>query len=399
MSEVNYIEDIFETFYALAVSQRMLLSKQDLTATYSLYECCTSIDKSLTANQGNYLLKILSRHQQTAKSLGLDYDKELESPQWRKPFRVIDLTKRVFVEVDSNKRIWICLKFPFSLKEPFDNEIKNDRTNSENNRWDHDRKLRLVDAYKHNVIQINEFVQHHGFDIDDTFLELVSHVEEIWQQQDTLVPYAKMIDDKVVLVNATPDAENYFQSNRLGEYDYDAFLAKSMGFRLKTDNNPPSLIENICTKNTNQFWIKENSKFFNLYKSLKGKACIVLDRNTKNPFEWVKNFVSDAEIAGVKNDVKICFRESGEEGSEFNQWIKDQKLGGKVEEGKIYIFMQKPPKWLFKDKVDVKIIGTNCFVPPLSDSTTASWIFNHPCLCYLGEIKPTSIRNFKIVSV
>lgn len=399
MSEPTYVEEIFENFYKLAIAHRLLLSKQDYTATHSLYEYCISDQKFLTANQANYLLKILARYQKDSADLDLDYRDDLKNPQWKKPFRTLDLTKRVFVEVDSEKRVWICLKFPYSLKETFDNEVKSNKSNSENNRWDHERKLRLVEAYKHNVMHINDFVNHHNFDIDTSFLDLVSQVEEIWQQQDDIIPKSTITEQGVVLLNTSLDTENYFIGNKTGDKDHDIFLAKTMGFPVRLDRPPQTVCEVISSKDANQFWLKEFNKFFELYKSVGGVACIIVDRNTKDVLSWLNKFVSEAEKMDCKKDIKICFRDSNEGSSKLNSWIKENNLGGKVEEGKIFVFLQKPHKWLFKNKIDVKIIGTNCYVPPLSDSITANWLFNHPCLCYLGDVKPTVIRNFKIVGV
>lgn len=399
MSAPIYIEEIFENFYKLAMAQRIVLSRQDYTATHSLYEYCTTDQKFLTVNQANYLLKILSRYQKESIDLDLDYRDQLKNPQWKKHFRTLDLTKRVFVETDSEKKVWICLKFPYSLKETFDSEIRNQKSNSENNKWDHERKLRLIEAYKHNVMHVNEFVNHHSFDIDTSFLDLVSQVEEIWQQQDDIMPKSVIIDQTVSLLNANLDAENYFRENKTGKKDHDVFLAKSMGYTLKLDHAPQTISESISSKNTNQFWIKETSRFFELYKSANGVACIIIDRNTKDVLSWLEKFVDEAEKADCKKDIKVCFRDPNDGTSKLNSWIKENNLGGKVEEGKIFVFLQKPHKWLFKNKIDVKIIGTNCYVPPLGDTLTASWLFNHPCFCYLGDIKPTVIRNFKIVSV
>ncbi len=399
MSASLYIEEIFESFYQLVIDQKLLIKHQDLTATYSFYDYCAEEDKQLTQNQANYLLKILSRYQNESKNLGLDYSIALENPKWKKIFRTIDLSKKVYVEVDQEKKIWICLKFPYSLKETFEKEFSISSSNFNSNFWDHTQKVRKILAYKHNIIQVNNFVVDHNFEIDNTFLNLISSVEEIWQQQDNIIPHAILLEDEIILLNGTAESDEYFRKNKTGKYEKDIFLAKSMNFVLKNTKNDQSIIEKICSNSSNKFWIKENEKFFNLHKTINGISCVLIDRNTKNILGWLKNFVSDAEKANIKSEIKICFRDSNTENSEMNQWIKNEGLGGKTETGKIFLFLHKPPKWLFKNKIDVKIIATNCFVPPLSDSVVSSWMFTHPCLMYLGDIKPTAMRGHKIVNV
>ena len=140
------------------------------------------------------------------------------------------------------------MKFPFALKEIFDNEIKNERSNSENNRWDQEKKLRMIEAYKHNIMHINEFVNYHNFDIDNTFLDLVSSVEEIWQQQDSITPYACIHGDKVMLVNAVDDAIKAFETKKTNIYEQDIFLAKTMGFVLNLEKPPTTLVESVSSK-------------------------------------------------------------------------------------------------------------------------------------------------------
>jgi len=42
-------------------------------------------------------------------NLGLDYIEEIKNPKWLQPFRVIDMSRKVFVEADTEKNIAICL--------------------------------------------------------------------------------------------------------------------------------------------------------------------------------------------------------------------------------------------------------------------------------------------------
>ena len=137
--------------------------------------------------------------------MGFDYRHLLENPKWKNAFRVIDLTKKIFVETDSLGTPIVCLRFPYQLKKEFEDEI--DRFKSV---WDHERKLRLLNLYDFNLIQLYEFAKKHNFEIDDTFMIAVGEVEEIWQTQDEILPVAEISLDWVTLKNASIETENWF---------------------------------------------------------------------------------------------------------------------------------------------------------------------------------------------
>jgi hypothetical protein len=124
----------------------------------------------------------------------------------------------------------------------------------------------------------------------------------------------------------------------------------------------------------------------------------VLDR-TGNTLAWLDQFVRDVDNAGIsRNDIRVCFRESKESDTGVNSWIKSNSVGGKVEDGKILIFEYKPAKWLFKQSEDVKMLVTNNLYPP-TNQLTKDWFESHPCVIYLGDIKPSEQRGQQIVEL
>jgi hypothetical protein len=146
------------------------------------------------------------------------------------------------------------------------------------------------------------------------------------------------------------------------------------------------------------FWLKSNEDFFNIAKLITGRICIVLDR-TSNTLQWLQTFISDADRAGIfRDEIKVCFREDKTDTSGLNQWIKGAGVGGKVESGRILIFESKPAKWLFKDNKDVKLLVTNNIYPP-TNTLTRDWFSSHPCVIYLGNIKPSEQKGQKIVEL
>jgi hypothetical protein len=394
MSSPSYAEDVFLDFYDLVVGLKLRVQPQDLSALTSFYNI-VSANKQLTENQANFILKLFQKYKTPAESLKF-FNSPIEELIWKKPFRTIDFTKRVFVEIDASGRQMICMKFPYQLKKEFEEELPTKNHTDNSNFWDHDQKIRKLSLYDHNLIHIHEFVKKHGFEIDDTFLIALGEVEEIWQHSEDVIPCCNITDDRVNLVNAPEDALAYFSDNLTGNKDTDLMLAKSMGYTYS--GSPTTILEKISADANNSFWIKENSCFLEIVKAVNGKVCIILDRASRSR-EWIKSFVIDADAAGInRNDIKVCFRLSRDEDHGFNQWIKDADLGGKVEDGKIYIFNHKPAKWLFKDSNDVKILASNNLYPS-TNTLAKDWFSSHPCVIYLGDIKPSEQRGQKIVEL
>jgi len=109
--------------------------------------------------------------------------------------------------------------------------------------------------------------------------------------------------------------------------------------------------------------------------------------------------VADADAQGVSRDeIKVCFRDSRLQDTGINEWIKLAGVGGKVESGRLLIFESRPAKWLFKDTSDVTLLVTNNVFPP-TNVITRDWFNSHPCVIYLGDIKPSETKGQRIVEL
>lgn len=397
MTSYHYTEDIFLEFYKLMVQHGFALAGQDHSAAYNFQNLLSS-GSQLTQSQAGLIVKILKKYKTIAQTYNFDYTDQIENPVWKKEFRILDLTKKVFVEKDPNGEVLVFLKFPFNMKEQFDREFSTEKEHFKHSRWNQERKLRQINFTDVNVVALYEFVKKHQFEIDDTFLEAVESVENVWANQEDFIPYSIIFEQRVVLMNSNEYADAYFEEHSTGNVSHDMLLAKEMCFPLKTSKKPEKIVEKIASNKNNIFWIDTNEKFFDLYKQVDEKICIVLDRASYKD-KWLEKFVEDSEKCGVsRSDIRVCFRDSKDNDRGLNQWIKDNNLGGPVEGGKIFIFEHKPPKWLFKDNIDVKIIVTNNLY--ISSNTFINeWMSSHPCVVYLGEIKPTltKVKTFAIL--
>ena len=390
-----YIEDIFVEFYETVITRGINLQQQDQSAANSFYYVIDG-GKELTQNQANFLLKILQKYKMMMLSAGLDYRDALLEPKWKKEFRVLDFSKKVFVEKDTTGAVWVCAKFPYQLKKEFDDEFEEKQHGWSMSTWNHERKLRQLNVYDTNLIQLYEFAIRHNFEIDETFMIALGEVEEIWQNQDQVLPSCNIVGNMVVLENSSDETFAWWEEHFTGNIDSDLLLAKSMGYPYS--GKPHTTIEKIAASTKNSFWIKSNKEFFEIYKSVNGKVCVVLDR-TADILSWLKEFVADADAAGISRDeIKVCFRETKESNTGINDWIKSNGVGGKVEDGKILIFEYKPAKWLFKEQENVTMLVTNNLYPA-TNQTTKDWFSSHPCVIYLGDIKPSEQRGQQIVEL
>ena len=396
MLSSHFAEDIFLEFHDLVESDKIKAQHTDIGPISSFYMRILNGD-ALTKSQADFVVKILEKYRHLAMMAGFDYADPLRNLAWKQPFRVLDLTKRIYVERTAQGNLDVCVKFPYQLKKEFDDQINSYQlTSTRFNNWDADQKLRRLNLYDFNLIALYEFANRNNFEIDDTFINVLADVEEIWQNQEEISPVSDIIDGRVRLFNATADTEQWFNLHCVGETDKDLLTAKHMGYLYR--GRPKNVNEKIAAHTENSFWIRSNEKFFDLYKKITGKAAVMLDR-TGDTLSWLKKFVADADAQGVDRDeIKVCFRDSRDQDTGINAWIKLAGVGGKVEAGRLLIFESRPAKWLFKDTSDVTLLVTNNVFPP-TNVITRDWFNSHPCVIYLGDIKPSETKGQRIVEL
>ena len=389
MSKIKNVEELFIEFYEIVQKHNYQLPYFDQNAAYSFYINLLS-NKSLTKNQASYILKLLNKYKNYLETEGYDLHSLLQSLPWKKDFRVIDNGKKISIEVDTDGVLWLCLQFPFSLKTTFDNDF----SDIVGNHWDHDKKLRKMPLYSVNFLKIEQFVEKHDFEIDTSFLDYKDQIDDIWQNKEFYEPHSVIVDQAVVIKNANDESLEYWRTQYTGKVGNDLLTAREMGYFLKKDR-PESMIEKIAASSKNLFWLKDIKEFFGLYKSIDSKICVILDRSS-DYFDWLKKFVNTADLHGInRSEIKVCFREDGKPNSQVNQWIRDNSVGGKISDGRIFIFLNSPAKWLYKDLESFKIITTNGLFP-FTSKTLQSLLNHHSCVINISETKPSKQREIEI---
>tara|TARA_B110000483_G_scaffold27979_2_gene33908 strand:- start:6270 stop:7466 length:1197 start_codon:yes stop_codon:yes gene_type:complete len=387
MRQHSYTEDLFIDFVETVEREFYSLQYQDRSAAHSFHTALVD-GRHLTEKQAQYVLKILFKYRKTVGK-ELDYANHMEMPQWKHPFRQIDNSKKVWIET-VGKTPAIVLKFPFGFKQEFDDFIKEIRYNTDykKNQWDAERKVRLLGFYDYNVLLLKEFLVNAGFELSLEFHDAVDRVEEIFQDQTEYVKRCKVVEGSVELVNPSESAEIYFRRNKTTSLDNNLILAKSLGHTLHQKTGKLSIAKKIASTPSNAFWIKDLAEFIKLGYLVNGRIGIILDR-TSQAGTWLEDLLETIAINNFnKSDFRVCFRAGKHDDPKFNNWVRDNGLGGKIDGAKFLIFNQKPPKWLYKDENDVIILASNQLFAPTN--TMARHLFkNHNCVVYVGDIQPT----------
>lgn len=377
-----FIEDLFCRFFEEIGKTNIVLDSIDQNAGMSFYLLLSKGD-AVTENQSKFILKILNKYKQELSAIGFDYTGILQNPKWKKPFRVIDTTKKISAEVDQQGKISLLFQFPFAFKSVFDSELPNVNSKSF---WDTERRLRTISLYDVNLLSILDFCEKHNFFIEKSVREIFSQAEHIFEHQSDILPFCDIENNSVKLYNVSDSTKKYFDEHQKDNITENLLLAKSMGIFLRDKKH--SKIEKIAASSSTRFWIKNTEEFFETFRDISGIICVIIGTDDDER-GWINEFVESAEKHLVpRNLIKVCFRNEKLSDKGFNGWVKDKGLGGEINSGRIFIFRQKPAKWLFERINDVKIIVSNTPYPVIN-LTTQKFIDSHSCVCYVGKLKPS----------
>jgi len=380
MDDLKYAEEQFVKFYNSNDLTNLLPA--EINACESFYTLCVT-ESAFTEKQAIYMKSILKKY-----FLGFD-----PSLDFKRPFRTIDNAKIVSISKETDFKIYINFKFPYIFLQTFENELEKIYGLKDKTIWDSENKVRKIDLYKVDLLKILDFVNRHEFSKDQSFCDLESTLEEAINNQDRIIPYSVIEENKIVFKNADETSIAYFEKNKKNNITHDSLLAKIMGFPISSIRKEKSILEKLVSSKNQFFWMKDINDYFHLVNTIDTKTCIVIDRN-ENDIIWLKQFIALAKEKIPNIKINICFREE----QDFNDWIKENELGGKTENGDIFIFQHKPPKWVFADQRSMMFIATTMINPP-TNITTQDFFMSHPCVIHLGEIIPTIWRNKKIVEL
>lgn len=395
MSQFAYVEDLFLEFYRQTNVSGLSLQSQDQKAANSFYSLLLD-NRLITVAQSNYILRILTKHRSILDVLNLSAEL-IDNPKWKHEFRIVEHDCRAWIEFSDQRVPMLLIKHPWHIKEMFEKEVCRKETDSlVRSQWDPEQKVRSFYLFDINPVLLEEFLRKEKFIIEQSLLDYFMDVEKIWDTPEVFYPHATIDNGNVCLINAEESAVHYFSENKKNKLEDDLLLANELGFRLITPHNISWYFEIFKSKNR-FFWIEDINRFFEFSEKIQGKKVIIV--NSYKAQDWIKTFLLVATSKEISHGkIKVGFRERNSEKGDFNQWVKDNNLGGDLKQADYLIFRDKPPKWLFNSKEDVKIVVINDWLMPSSQSTQ-SWLSDHHCVVFLGQAKPSTYKGKKVVKL
>jgi hypothetical protein len=396
MDPVLYIEDIFLKFYEIVFEKSITIDRFDIDPCRNFYRLCIE-DKPLTERQGIFMVKILEKYKDSVKDVFFDYSECLALKKFKRDFRIIDNSKKIYLE-EENGQTSICFQFPFSFKDTFDREFGRQLEFPYYSKWDAVKKARTIDLFSVNILTVYDFVEKNQFFIDDSFFSILADLDHALENQDSIIPSSYLINQQIGFISIPEETKHEFLEKNFDTIDQQLFYAKTMGYPCLLKENVKDPLSKIISSKSNIFWTPEIDYLFSLYKKLKVKVVIIIDR-AQDQIQWLDRFLHKSIENNIPNSkIKICFRENKEDDKGLNKWIKNNNLGGKIEDSDILIFNHKPAKWVFKEDNFVKILVTT-MINPSTHAVTKDWLETHPCVIYLTDIRPTIKGNKKIVQL
>ena len=364
------------------------VSARDFKVLKSLNSSLTS-GNFLTANQAELLTKILTENKVKISEHYADFENILNAGLWSKPFRVVEVVRKMYLSNNPEKETKIIIEFSFSsnLRKIMQEMTKKivgfePVTNG---------KLYLVDLDEKNIVLLVEALKNYKFSIDEKIIEYYNTIKS-WKKEEILGQFhignisnqnfQKCITDELGLETPlTPAIVN----DRRVRYQYSCDPIK----------NPENLTENIAMRKKSVIWVgKNNHTLEEIFKSLtdlKRFPCLIVfeSHDEKQCFEDLQNLTTNLEKNGIFDGIGIYFRfDNNEEGKKFNQHIAEKKYNCPVDKQTKIVGVQngKIPKFLLKNEwKPMSVISLN---HNLRNNKTGAYALSCDLIIYYSEKEP-----------
>jgi hypothetical protein len=145
------------------------LARYDVSVLEHMCETVMN-NKALTTRQGDLAVKIILKYARQLAQKGVDVS-TVESPQWRMPLRVMDYSKRMYIQEDK-----IMVEFPF--KTELIDGLREFRKDSQGKgEWNKEKRRWEFALTEYNLVYLKTWAEANQFDIDSETTRLNTFIE------------------------------------------------------------------------------------------------------------------------------------------------------------------------------------------------------------------------------
>ena len=324
------------------------IPERDLKVLKSLAKLITT-PTFITENQGRLLIKILSENINNFTSSKPQLSLSLEAPTWSQSFRIVDRTKKLFID-SAEAQIVVEFAFSSAIRKML-NGISKRITGFFQQ---HAGKYYRADLTEKNIVVLVEELTPLGFDIDQKLLDFYNIIKS-WSETDVRSQY--------FLTNIT---HTNFQKQITADLgletaiDENIINDRSVRYQYILENprkTPENLTETIANRVSSKVWVNKkevrlDQVISSLLKLQRLPTLMIFDSNDhKKCFEELELLNESLEENGIFDQVGIYFRlPNDEHGASFNKLIADRGYNYNLDSSTKIVGVQngKIPKFFLK---------------------------------------------------
>jgi len=356
-SPSNTIE-IEALIHSLARHGQGHVKSYDLKVVDSISNQISYYQQGLTDKQASLVLKILKNNVDVLNNI---YKKDvleyILNPTYKFPIRNSISYKRISYISENEPQKRIKIEFPYN--ETIISFVKKERNGIFYSSWSPEDKCWYFSLDEFALKLCLTLVNDYEFEFDENLGTFFKQINEIESNLEQNVPMLDKIENNFQFVNSDKTLQDYKSQNLLDSL----FKAKKSGIFLWSDkvdelinreNFDPIVLDFLKHSKDEEFQVdfeKYNRQQFEKFINYLTPLVIFIPAGselskTRDIFEILSN-------AGIKNsEISTMFRLPNETDSNFNKFIKEEKLNSPINENtKAVLLSQKVPKTVLESKL------------------------------------------------
>lgn len=321
-----------------------------------------------TEKQSTLAIRLVKKYsKQLSRALNVDVSPFIDEPQFKLPIRVLSNNKSIQIrKIEGTNKKVISVIFPFDESiisgiKTYKRELgvlgRNINWNTENKGWEFSLREEHIDWISTNI-------QNSSFSTDEEFNLLVEQIERVKNNLENYVPMVVFDKDRFIFKNvpsSVPQPKNFDLVNILVEAKKYGINTWSEDIDIALDQLEinDALKSFLMSSGAEPFQLnREKTKFSDIVSILRHSlpCLIVIPGGTElRHLELCTKMIQNCGIS--TQETAVLFRLDGENGKNFNNFVKDQKLNNPINENiKVAFISGKIPKPMIESKLNFSCI-------------------------------------------